>query len=132
MCYLSDEVNLKLFMTGLRADAKVPGLLHMSMPSFCLKSRWSCTAEPLCHQCAEHLCTPQARILPILASIISHANQNSSILVEGALDVLVSLAKPARPEQAQQMQALVGPHIQALMLHHHDSGILQSCCQYLK
>ncbi|KAL0051329.1 hypothetical protein WJX82_005781 [Trebouxia sp. C0006] len=73
-----------------------------------------------------------ARILPILASIISHAGQNSSILVEGALDVLVSLAKPARPEQAQQMQALVGPHIQALMLHHHDSGILQSCCQYLK
>ncbi len=96
---------------------------------------WSSTADPLCQDCTNVLtilCIPQARILPILASIIYHANQNSSILVEGALDVLVSLAKPARPEQAQQMQALVGPHIQALMLHHHDSGILQSCCQYLK
>ena len=89
----------------------------------------------MCQGCSNVLtisCIPQARILPILASIISHASQNSSILVEGALDVLVSLAKPARPEQAQHMQALVGPHIQALMLHHHDSGILQSCCQYLK
>ena len=74
----------------------------------------------------------QARILPILASIISHANQNSSVLVEGALDVLVSLVKPASAEQAEQMQALVGPPIQALMLQHQDSGILQSCCQYLK
>lgn len=74
----------------------------------------------------------QARILPILASIVSHANQNSSILVEGALDVLVSLVKPANPQQAQQMHSLVGPHIQALMLQSQDSGILQSCCQYLK
>lgn len=74
----------------------------------------------------------QARILPILASIISHANSNSSILVEGALDVLVSLVKAASPEQAQQMHSTVGPHIQTLMLQHQDAGILQSCCQYLK
>ncbi|KAL3142974.1 hypothetical protein ABBQ38_003256 [Trebouxia sp. C0009 RCD-2024] len=73
-----------------------------------------------------------ARILPILASIISHASSNSSILIEGALDVLVSLLKAAAPQQAQQMHSMVGPHIQALMLHHTDAGILQSCCQYLK
>ena len=46
--------------------------------------------------------------------------------------MLVSLVKPAKAEQAEQMHALVGPPIQALMLHHQDSGILQSCCQYLK
>lgn len=73
-----------------------------------------------------------ARILPILASIISHANSNSSILVEGALDVLVSLVKAASLEQAQHMHSLVASHIQALMLQHQDAGILQSCCQYLK
>lgn len=79
------------------------------------------------------LCCPlQARILPILASIISHANSNSSILVEGALDVLVSLVKAASPEQVQQMHSIVGPHIQTLMLQHQDAGILQSCCQYIK
>lgn len=74
----------------------------------------------------------QARILPILASIISHAHSNSSILVEAALDVLVSLLKAATPQQAQQMHGMVGPHIQALMLQHTDAGILQSCCQYLR
>ncbi|KAL3138300.1 hypothetical protein ABBQ32_006113 [Trebouxia sp. C0010 RCD-2024] len=73
-----------------------------------------------------------ARILPILASIISHANSNSSILVEGALDVLVSLLKAAGPQQAHQMHSMVGPHIQALILQHTDAGVLQSCCQYLK
>lgn len=77
-------------------------------------------------------CPLQARILPILASIISHADNNSSILVEGALDVLVSLVKAASLEQAEQMQGMVGPHIHALMLQHQDAGILQSCCQYLK
>ena len=74
----------------------------------------------------------QARILPILASIVSHHTSNSSILVEGALDLLVSLVKPANAEQAQQMHAAVSSHIQALMLHSQDAGILQSCCQYLK
>ena len=61
-----------------------------------------------------------------------HANSNSSILVEGALDVLVSLVKAASLEQAQHMHSLVASHIQALMLQHQDAGILQSCCQYLK
>ena len=74
----------------------------------------------------------QGRILPILASIISHADSNSSILVEGALDVLVSLLKPSSLEQAEQVHAVVGTHIQSLMLHHQDAGTLQSCCQYLK
>ena len=74
----------------------------------------------------------QARILPILASVVSHHTSNSSILVEGALDLLVSLVKPANPQQAQQLHTAVGAPIQALVLHSQDAGILQSCCQYLK
>ena len=71
-----------------------------------------------------------ARILPIVAPVMSLHTSNSSILVEG--DLLVSLVKSANPQQAQQLHAAVGAPIQALMLHSQDAGILQSCCQYLK
>ena len=60
VCCLSDEVNLKLFMTGLRADchAKLPGLSHTSSTSLCLHSRlelYSRPSVPGLHQCTNHL-----------------------------------------------------------------------------
>lgn len=71
-------------------------------------------------------------MLPVLASIISHFNSNSPVLVEGALDLVGALLKPAAPEQAQQMHALLAQPVQALLMQHDDPGVLQSCSQYLK
>ena len=74
----------------------------------------------------------QAKVLPVLASIISHYNSNSPILVEGALDLVGALLKPAAPEQAQQMHGLLAQPVQALLMQHDDPGVLQSASQYLK
>lgn len=74
----------------------------------------------------------QAKVLPVLVSIIRHANSNSPVLVEGALDLVGSLMRPAAAEQAQQMHALLAQPVQALLLQHDDPGVLQSCSQYLK
>ena len=74
----------------------------------------------------------QARILPVLASLISHSSSNSPILVEGAVELVTALLKPAGPAQAQQVHALLAQPVQSILLQHEDPGVLQNCSHYLR
>lgn len=69
----------------------------------------------------------------MLASIVSHGNTNSPILVEGALEVVTgALLKAAGPGEAQQVHALLGQPVHRLLMHHDDPGVLQNCSHYLR
>ncbi|KAK9806782.1 hypothetical protein WJX72_002643 [[Myrmecia] bisecta] len=74
----------------------------------------------------------QARVLPVLSSIISQPDANSTILVEGALDVATMLLKPSNAEQAAIVHATLSQPVMALMMHSDDAGILQSCSEYMR
>ena len=77
-------------------------------------------------------CPLQEHALPHLASIITSPSSHEPSLVEGALDMVTILLKPATTEQAARMHAALSGAVLRLMLHHDDPGILQSCCEYMK
>ena len=83
---------------------------------------------PLAHQW--HLV--QERAVPALVDIIKAPEANSPVLVEGALDVLAALLRPATPEQAACVHAAASSHVMALTLRQDDAAILQSCSEYLR
>ena len=74
----------------------------------------------------------QGRAVPALADIIKAPEANSPMLVEGALDVLAALLRPATPEQAARVHAAASSHVMALTLRQDDAAILQSCSEYLR
>ena len=74
----------------------------------------------------------QERAVPALVDIIKAPEANSPVLVEGALDVLAALLRPATPEQAAWVHAAASSHVMALTLRQDDAAILQSCSEYLR
>ena len=74
----------------------------------------------------------QERAVPALVDIIKAPEANSPVLVEGALDVLAALLRPATPEQAARVHAAASSHVMALTLRQDDAAILQSCSEYLR
>lgn len=74
----------------------------------------------------------QERALPHLVGIISSPSTNSTALVEGALDMLNTLLRPATPDQAARIHAAVSGSVISLIMRQDDAGILQSCSEYLR
>lgn len=74
----------------------------------------------------------QERALPTLAGILSAPESHTPALLEGALDVLAALLRPATPDQAARVHAAVSSHVMALALSQDDPAVLQSCSEYLR
>ena len=74
----------------------------------------------------------QERALPTLAAIVSAPDTHESALVEGALDVLAALLRPASPDQAARVHAAASAPVMALVLGQDDAAVLQSCSEYLR
>ncbi|BDA48104.1 Importin-9 [Coccomyxa sp. Obi] len=74
----------------------------------------------------------QERALPHLVAILSSPEAGETTLVEGALDVVNALLRPASPEQAARIHAAASGPVMALVLRQDDPGILQSASEYLR
>ncbi|KAL4434017.1 hypothetical protein ABPG75_000458 [Micractinium tetrahymenae] len=79
-------------------------------------------------------CLPslQARMLPTLCGIIAAPQQHSSILVDGAVELITVALGPSPPEAAQQIHAAATPAMLQLALHHDDGEVLRSATAYLR
>jgi hypothetical protein len=74
----------------------------------------------------------QERAIPALVDIIKAPDTSSSVLVEGALDILAALLRPSSPQQAAAVHSAASSHVMGLALHQDDPAILQSCSEYLR
>ena len=60
------------------------------------------------------------------------SSEQSTILVEGALDLLAALLRPSPAAVAQHIHSAMSGPVMALMMTTDDAGILQSCTEYLR
>ena len=67
----------------------------------------------------------QARMLPTLCGIIANPQPHSSILVDGAVEMVTLVLAPSTPEVAAQIHAAATPHMLRLTLHSDDAEILR-------
>ncbi len=74
----------------------------------------------------------QERALPHLVGILGSPEAGETTLVEGALDVVNALLRPASREQAARIHAAASGPVMALVLRQDDPGILQSASEYLR
>ena len=81
---------------------------------------------------AETTLPKQERALPTLAAILATPAGRPGPLLEGALDVVAALLRPAAPDQAACVHAALSGHVMALVLTQDDPGVLQSCSEYLR
>lgn len=79
-------------------------------------------------------CLPalQARMLPTLCAIIGAPAQHSSILVDGALELITLVLGPSPPEIAAQIHAAATPAALALLASSDDAEVLRSATSYLR
>ncbi|PSC72945.1 importin-9 isoform X1 [Micractinium conductrix] len=79
-------------------------------------------------------CLPnlQARMLPTLCGIIAAPQQHSSILVDGAVELVTLALAPSGPEAAQRIHAAATPAMLQLVMHHDDGEVLRSATAYLR
>ncbi|KAL4441799.1 hypothetical protein ABPG77_003715 [Micractinium sp. CCAP 211/92] len=79
-------------------------------------------------------CLPslQARMLPTLCGIIAAPPPYSSVLVDGAVELITVALAPSPPEAAQQIHAAATPAMLQLVLRHDDGEVLRSATAYLR
>lgn len=64
--------------------------------------------------------------------ILSAPDANELVLVEGALDVVNALLRPASPGQAARVHSAASGPVMGLILSQDDPGVLQSASEYLR
>ena len=97
----------------------------------CARSAWGSLCSWTGSRTPQRWCQ-QERALPSLATILATPEGRPAPLVEGALDVVAALLRPAAPDQATRVHAALSGHVMALALRADDPGVLQSCSEYLR